>query len=145
MADPSSNTKKYTPPNQRNPSGNSKKIGDRASSQQHKDGERSQPLATGSQMEKASQKIATLKDCATSEAYQLLSQRWATAMHQYNDPTVDLSERPIMYYGGSVWGKLPHQILAAANNTLPPKISPADYRAEVRRGLLTPRTSSSSN
>lgn len=43
---------------------------DRAGSQQSKDGERSQP-----QMEKASQKIITLKDCATSEAYQLLSER----------------------------------------------------------------------
>ncbi|CAF1936218.1 BnaC05g44360D [Brassica napus] len=137
MADPSYNTKKYTPPGLRNPSGVNKKIGDRAGSQQSKDGERSQP-----QMEKASQKIITLKDSATSEAYQLLSERWAAAMHQYNDPTVDLSERPVMYYGGSVWGKLPHQILASANNTLPPKITPADYRAEVRRGLLTPRSSS---
>ncbi|WZZ62888.1 uncharacterized protein BNAC05G44360D isoform X2 [Brassica napus] len=134
MADPSYNTKKYTPPGLRNPSGVNKKIG---GSQQSKDGERSQP-----QMEKASQKIITLKDSATSEAYQLLSERWAAAMHQYNDPTVDLSERPVMYYGGSVWGKLPHQILASANNTLPPKITPADYRAEVRRGLLTPRSSS---
>ncbi|KAG2272467.1 hypothetical protein Bca52824_067022 [Brassica carinata] len=96
MADPSYNTKKYTPPGLRNPSGVNKKIGDRAGSQQSKDGERSQP-----QMEKASQKIITLKDSATSEAYQLLSERWAAAMHQYNDPTVDLSERPVMYYGGS--------------------------------------------
>ncbi|CAF2102699.1 hypothetical protein BRARA_E03191 [Brassica rapa] len=134
MADPSSNTKKYTPPGLRNPSGSNKKTG---GSQQNKDGERSQP-----QMEKASGKIVTLKDCATSEAYQLLSERWAAAMHQYNDPTVDLSERPVMHYGGSVWGKLPHQILASANNTLPPKITPADYRAELRRGLLTPRSSS---
>ncbi|CAG7878149.1 uncharacterized protein LOC103870653 isoform X1 [Brassica rapa] len=142
MADPSSNTKKYTPPGLRNPSGGNKKTGDRAGSQQNKDGERSQTQASGSQMEKASPKIITLKDCATSEAYQLLSERWAAAMHQYNDPTVDLSERPVMYYGGSVWGKLPHQILASANNTLSPKITPADYRAELRRGLLTPRSSS---
>ncbi|KAF8091509.1 hypothetical protein N665_0444s0023 [Sinapis alba] len=137
MADPEVDRKRYTPPGQRFLPGSSKKIGDRPSSQQNKEGERSQPMA--------SPKIIILKDSATSEAYQLLNERWATAMHQYNDPSVDLSERPIMYYGGSVWGKLPHQILASANNTLPPKITPADYRAEVRRGLLTPRTSSSSN
>ncbi|AAF13076.1 unknown protein [Arabidopsis thaliana] len=63
---------------------------------------------------------------------------WAAEMHQYDDPTVDLSVRPIMYYGGSVWGKLPHQILAAANKTLPPP-SPTDYMTEVRRGLLMPK------
>ncbi|CAH2054610.1 unnamed protein product [Thlaspi arvense] len=138
MAGPSSKPEKYTPPNQRKPSGNLKKSGDRTSSQQKKDGERSQPLAT----EKTSRRIITPKDCSRSDAYQLLRERWSAAMSLYNDPKLDLSERPIMYYGGSVWGKLPHQILAAANNTLPPRISPSDYRSEVRRGLLAPRSSS---
>ncbi|CAA0408399.1 unnamed protein product [Arabidopsis thaliana] len=36
------------------------------------------------------------------------SRGWTAAMHLYNDPSVDLSERPMMYYGGDVWGKLPH-------------------------------------
>ncbi|XP_010464390.1 PREDICTED: uncharacterized protein LOC104744950 [Camelina sativa] len=145
MADSSSSTKRYTPPNQRKPSGNRRK-GDRTSGQQNKDGERNQPLATVPQIEVKPPKIIPLKDCSTSEASQLLSQRWAAAMHEYNDPTVDLSERPIMYYEGSVWGKLPHQILAAANNTLPPrKMSPTDYMTEVRRGLLMPKSSSSNN
>ncbi|VVA96835.1 unnamed protein product [Arabis nemorensis] len=139
MADSSSNKELYTPPSRRGqdagtkkPTGNHKKGGDRDSGQQNKDGEKSQP-----QIQKTPQRIITLKDCSKSEAYQLLSQRWATAMHLYNDPTVDLSERPIMYYGGSVWGKLPHQILASANKTLPP---PSDYLPDVRRrGLLTPK------
>ncbi|ESQ49273.1 hypothetical protein EUTSA_v10021713mg [Eutrema salsugineum] len=145
MADPSSDPKKYAPPFQRKSSGNRKKSGDRTSNQQNKDHEKSHPLATGFQMEKTPPRIITLKDCSRSEAFQLLSERWAAAMHQYNDPTVDLSERPIMYYGGSVWGKLPHQILGSANKTLPPPRLPTDYRSEARRGLLTPRSSSISN
>ncbi|CAA7050951.1 unnamed protein product [Microthlaspi erraticum] len=135
MADSSSVPKKYTPPNQRKPSGNRKKSGDRTSSQQNKD--------AGIQVEKTARRIASLDDGSKSEAYKLLSERWAAAMHLYNDPTVDLSERPIMYYGGSVWGKLPHQILASANKTLPPPMVPTDYRSELRRGLLAPRSSSS--
>ncbi|XP_010510598.1 PREDICTED: uncharacterized protein LOC104786840 [Camelina sativa] len=116
---------------------------DQTRSQQNKDGERNQPLATGPQKEVKPQRIIPLKDCSTSEASQLLSQRGAAAMQTQ---TVDLSERPIMYYGGSVWGKLPHKILAAANNTLPPqKISPTDYMTEVCRGLLMPKSSSSNN
>ncbi|CAA0381686.1 hypothetical protein AtNW77_Chr3g0163181 [Arabidopsis thaliana] len=140
MADSSSNQNRYTPPNQRKASGNRRKSGDRTSSQQNNDNERNQPPATGLQMENIpqTQRIITIKDCSRSAAYQLMSQRWAAEMHQYDDPTVDLSVRPIMYYGGSVWGKLPHQILAAANKTLPPP-SPTDYMTEVRRGLLMPK------
>ncbi|EOA31655.1 hypothetical protein CARUB_v10014858mg [Capsella rubella] len=145
MADSSSKTK-YTPPNQRTPTGNRRNSGDRTSSQGNKDGEGNQPPATGLQMGNKPQRIIPLKDCSRSEAHQLLSKRWEAAMHEYNDQTVDLSERPVMYYGGSVWGKLPHQILAAANKTLPPQtISPEDYMTEVRRGLLMPKSSSANN
>ncbi|KFK38220.1 hypothetical protein AALP_AA3G084400 [Arabis alpina] len=137
MADLSSNQKKYIHPFQRTSTGKPKKAGGQTSGQQNKDGEKSQPLDAGFQKEKTPQKIITIKDCSKSEAYHLLSKRWADAMHLYNDPTVDLSERPIMYYGGSVWGKLPHQILASANKTLPP---PSGYIPEARRrGLLTSR------
>ncbi|CAN8260127.1 unnamed protein product [Cochlearia groenlandica] len=146
MADPSSNKERYTPPSKRNPPGNRKNTGgDRTSSQQNKDGNRSQLVDTGFQTEKTSRKIIRLNGCSRSEAYQLLSERWGAGMHLYNDPTVDLSERPIMYYGGSVWGKLPHQILASANNTLPPSMLPKDYTRELRKGLLLPRSSSVSN
>ncbi|CAH2044802.1 unnamed protein product, partial [Thlaspi arvense] len=97
------------------------------------EGERSQAVAF--HKENPSPQIISPEGCSRSEAYQLLSDRWAAAMHLYNDPTVDLSERPMMYYGGDVWGKLPHKILAPANKTLPPPMLPNDYRTEHRRGL----------
>ncbi|XP_020574358.1 uncharacterized protein LOC110020557 isoform X2 [Phalaenopsis equestris] len=49
---------------------------------------------------------------------------WAAAIHSYNDQSIDLSERPIMYSGasGTSWGhlKLPHQM---------------DFAAELRRAI----------
>ncbi|XP_022559095.2 uncharacterized protein LOC111206462 [Brassica napus] len=43
-----------------------------------------------------------------------LSNRWAAAMHLYNDPTVDVSERPVMYHGGDVLNEAkPLQIQAS--------------------------------
>ncbi|XP_010442251.1 PREDICTED: uncharacterized protein LOC104725317 [Camelina sativa] len=106
----SSAPKRYTPPNQRNRSSNRRRsIGSFSSNE----GERSQPVsvavAVGFQKENSSSpKIISLAGCSNSEAFHLLSDRWAAAMHLYSDPTVDLSERPLMYYGGDVWGKLPH-------------------------------------
>ncbi|XP_010482080.1 PREDICTED: uncharacterized protein LOC104760814 [Camelina sativa] len=102
----SSAPKRYTPPNQRNRSSNRRRSRGSFSSNE---GERSQPVAVGFQKENSSSpKIISLEGCSNSEAFHLLSDRWAAAMHLYNDPTVDLSERPMMYYGGDVWGKLPH-------------------------------------
>ncbi|KAL1211988.1 hypothetical protein V5N11_023958 [Cardamine amara subsp. amara] len=144
MAYASSNTKRYTPPNQRK-SSNRRNSGEGTSSQQSKDGERSQPADTGSQMGNFPQSVITPQDCSRSEAYQLMRERYAAAVLEYNDPTVDLSERPIMYYEGRIWGKLPHQILASANKILPPSISPTDYITEMRQGLLIPRSSSSNS
>ncbi|XP_010912737.1 uncharacterized protein [Elaeis guineensis] len=58
--------------------------------------------------------LIPIDGCCTSQATQLLNKRWANAMHLYNDPSIDLSERPVMYSGasGSSWGhlKLPHQM-----------------------------------
>ncbi|CAA7060739.1 unnamed protein product, partial [Microthlaspi erraticum] len=107
MVDPTSAPKRYTPPNQRNRSSNRRRS--RGSSIGN-EGERSQPVAVGFQKENSSPRIISPEGCCGSEAYQLLSGRWAAAMHLYNDPTVDLSERPMMYYGGDVWGKLPHTV-----------------------------------
>ncbi|XP_010551987.1 PREDICTED: uncharacterized protein LOC104822452 [Tarenaya hassleriana] len=155
MADSSSAPKRYTPPNQRNRSVNRKKSGDRlerSSSSQGNEGERIQVPATRNvavrdhgdsvSNSNSARRIISVEGCHRSEAYQLLSERWEAAMNLYNNPTVDLSERPIMYYGGDVWGRLPHKIMASANNTGPP---PTDYRSELRRGLLTPRTTSSNH
>lgn len=68
--------------------------------------------------------LVALDGCSTSEAAQLLSDRWAAIMHSYSDPSIDLSERPILYSGasGSSWGhlKLPHQM---------------DFAAELRRAV----------
>ncbi|KAF2284716.1 hypothetical protein GH714_029509 [Hevea brasiliensis] len=54
--------------------------------------------------------LISLDGCCRSEASQLLNDRWALAMHNYNDDSIDLSERPVMY--SSAWGqfRLPHQI-----------------------------------
>ncbi|KAL1219609.1 hypothetical protein V5N11_009736 [Cardamine amara subsp. amara] len=132
MVDSTSAPKRYTPPNQRNRSSNRRRS--RGSSLSN-EGERSKPVAVGSQRENSTPKIISVQGCSKSEAFQFQSDRWTAAMHLYNDPTVDLSERPMMYYGGDVWGKLPHQIMASANKTLPPPMLPTDYRTELSRGL----------
>ncbi|KAK1266961.1 hypothetical protein QJS04_geneDACA015593 [Acorus gramineus] len=68
--------------------------------------------------------LIPMDGCGSSEAARLLSERWAAAMHSYNDPTIDLSERPVMYAGasGGAWGhpKLPHQM---------------DFLSELQRAL----------
>ncbi|XP_024007462.1 uncharacterized protein LOC18013075 isoform X2 [Eutrema salsugineum] len=83
--DPSSAPNRYTPPNQRNRSSNRRRS--RGSSNSN-EGERSQPDAAGFHRENSSPRIISLEGCSTSEASQLLSDRWAAAMHQYNDPRV---------------------------------------------------------
>ncbi|KAK8931266.1 hypothetical protein KSP39_PZI016106 [Platanthera zijinensis] len=68
--------------------------------------------------------LVALDGCSTSEAAQLLSERWAAIMHSYNDQSIDVSEKPILYSGasGSSWGhlKLPHQM---------------DFAVELRRAI----------
>jgi len=68
--------------------------------------------------------LIPLNGCSISEASQLLNERWTAAMNSCNDPSVDLSERPILYSGasGSSWGylKLPHQM---------------DFLGELRRAV----------
>ncbi|KAF5176905.1 phosphatase 2C, partial [Thalictrum thalictroides] len=68
--------------------------------------------------------LLTIHGCCRSGAAQLLTDRWVTAIHSYNDPSIDLSERPIMYSGAtaSAWGhsKLSHQM---------------DFLTELRRAI----------
>ncbi|XP_020574356.1 uncharacterized protein LOC110020557 isoform X1 [Phalaenopsis equestris] len=137
----SDNLKRFGPPTQRNRSLNRRKSGDRFEKINHShaiDGDKSQSSNakifssvdygdTGSsyiQNESTHRGLLALDGCSTSEAAQLLNERWAAAIHSYNDQSIDLSERPIMYSGasGTSWGhlKLPHQM---------------DFAAELRRAI----------
>ncbi|KAG0504017.1 hypothetical protein HPP92_004089 [Vanilla planifolia] len=133
--------KRFVPPPLRNRSGNRRKSGDRFEKANYSpgfDGDKSQASVprnssnvdhgdSGSnqiQLEHPHTGLIALDGCSNNEAFQLLNERWAAAMQAYNDPTLDLSERPSMYSGasGSSWGhlKLPYQM---------------DFIAEVRRAI----------
>ncbi|XP_074366872.1 uncharacterized protein LOC141707555 isoform X1 [Apium graveolens] len=64
--------------------------------------------------ENAPARLISLHGCCESEAFRLLNDRWAATMDAYNNPSIDASERPIMYSGNgaSAWGhfRLPHQM-----------------------------------
>ncbi|PKI75532.1 hypothetical protein CRG98_004068, partial [Punica granatum] len=81
--------------------------------------------------------LIPLEGCCSSEAYQLLSDRWAAAIHCCNDPSIDPSERPLMYSGSSasVWGhiKLPHQLMFPGAAVSPG--SQMDFMAELQRSM----------
>lgn len=53
----------------------SQQIADRTSSQQNRDGEISQPLDTGLQLENSSRRKITPTNCSRNEAYQLSRER----------------------------------------------------------------------
>ncbi|XP_072981560.1 uncharacterized protein [Typha angustifolia] len=132
--------KRYAPPVQRNRVLNRRKSGDRFEKTSYSygvDGEKSQasysrnfPLVdhgeAGSNIPNGStrSRLIPIEGCCTSEAAHLLTERWAAAMHLYNDPSVDSSEKPVMYSGasGSSWAhlKLPHQM---------------DFLGELRRAM----------
>ncbi|XP_048436091.1 uncharacterized protein LOC103941171 isoform X3 [Pyrus x bretschneideri] len=60
---------------------------------------------------------------------------WAAAMRCFNDPSVDLPERPVMYTGSSsAWGPflLPHQLMASTVGAGSPG-SPMDFLSELFR------------
>ncbi|XP_024175267.1 uncharacterized protein LOC112180919 isoform X3 [Rosa chinensis] len=60
---------------------------------------------------------------------------WAATMHCFNDSSVDLSERPVMYSGsGAAWShfKLPHQLMAPAGGAGSP-VSSMDFLSELCR------------
>ncbi|KAJ4730299.1 Iron-stress related protein [Melia azedarach] len=154
-ADASPVVKRYAPPNQRNRSVNRRKSGDRfdrsnnvygnggeknqfATSRNtpgtdHGDMGSSNPLNVNSQP-----KLITLEGFSRSEAAQLLKDRGRAAMKRYNDPLIDLSERPVLYSSGaSAWGqfRLPHQMLPPSNSTGPTSGSQMDFLAELRRKM----------
>ncbi|KAL8146758.1 uncharacterized protein LOC141707555 isoform X2 [Apium graveolens] len=128
----SSNVKRYAPPNQRNRLGRRKSGGggeklERANSYAN-EGDKAQVAASKKNSsvdrrdasssipvnENAPARLISLHGCCESEAFRLLNDRWAATMDAYNNPSIDASERPIMYSGNgaSAWGhfRLPHQM-----------------------------------
>ncbi|XP_028550566.1 uncharacterized protein LOC110114994 isoform X1 [Dendrobium catenatum] len=104
----SENLKRFGPPPQRNRSLNRRKSGDRFEKVNYSygiDGDKSQSSVarnfssvdhgdTGSsyiQNESIHIGLVALDGCSTSDAAQLLNERWAATMHSYNDQSVDLS------------------------------------------------------
>lgn len=83
-------------------------------------------------------RLIGLQGCCSSEAYQLLNNRWAAAINAYENPSTDLSERPVMYSGSSAsaWGqfRLPHQMFppAAGIGSSGPQI---DFISELRQAM----------
>ncbi|CAI0459378.1 unnamed protein product [Linum tenue] len=154
--------KKYAPPNQRNRPLNRRKSGDRIdrfSSLYGNDGDKIQTIPPSRnilgvdqgdagihtlQKGHSRRTLVALEGCCHSDASQLLNDRWATVMHIYNDPTIDLSERPVLYSGGvSAWGqfKLPHQMMPAANSA-GSSGSQMDFLSELRRAMHNANTGS---
>ncbi|XP_076940134.1 uncharacterized protein LOC143609192 [Bidens hawaiensis] len=132
--------KRYAPPNQRNRNLGRRKSGgdrlDRAGSYGN-EGEKNQAagLRNVPIMDHAEPpRLIGLQGCCYSEAYQLLSNRWAAAMNAYESPSTDLSERPVMYSGSSAsaWGqfRLPHQMIGGA--PLGPQM---DFISELRQAM----------
>ncbi|XP_055831677.1 uncharacterized protein LOC129900689 [Solanum dulcamara] len=128
--DNSATVKRYAPPNQRNRSlGRRKSGGDRLerASNYASDGEKNQMSASKSISTVADAgvnrvneypptKLIPLQGCSTSEAFQLLNDRWAAALNAHNNLPEDSLERPVMYTKRSPWGHamLPHQLMSQA-------------------------------
>eukprot|EP00262_Sarcandra_glabra_P001738 TRINITY_DN11888_c0_g1_i1.p1 TRINITY_DN11888_c0_g1~~TRINITY_DN11888_c0_g1_i1.p1 ORF type:complete len:175 (+),score=26.76 TRINITY_DN11888_c0_g1_i1:100-624(+) len=136
-----STVKRYAPPSQRNRGLNRRKSGDRLEKinfPHGNDGEKSQVTSsrnitvldhgeagsTNFQNENPHPGLLAVDGCCSSEAAHLLNERWVAAIHSYNDPSIDLAERPVMYSGasGSAWG-----------HPKPP--SQMDFLAELRRAI----------
>ncbi|XVE78247.1 hypothetical protein DITRI_Ditri13aG0129200 [Diplodiscus trichospermus] len=134
--------KRYAPPSQRN-----RYLGRR------KSGEKNQAVTSRNNSVGDAGSGAVLKDdrslptlirlevCSRSEASRLLSNRWAAAWHRYHDPSVDLSERPVVCSGGSdsAWRnfRLPHQhqMMSPTNSTGPSSGSQMDFLGELSRAI----------
>ncbi len=143
--------KRYAPPNQRNRSLNRRKSGERFD--RNIDGEKSQssvsrnaPVVDHGEAgvnaflnESPRPALIGVEGCCRSEASQLLSDRWAAAMNVYNDSSIDLSERPVLYSGSSesAWRnfRCPHQIMSPANNAGTSSGTQMDFLGELRRAM----------
>ncbi|CAI9300918.1 unnamed protein product [Lactuca saligna] len=136
------NIKRYAPPNQRNRSlGRRKSGGDRLekTSSYGNDGDRNQrnvPILDHADPPR----LIGLQGCCSSEAYQLLNNRWAAAINAYENPSTDLAERPVMYSGSSAsaWGqfRLPHQMISQTGRVgVGASGSQIDFLGELRQAM----------
>ncbi|KAL4596804.1 hypothetical protein ACB092_12G189700 [Castanea dentata] len=80
--------------------------------------------------------LIALQGCSSSEASRLLHDRWSAAMRSYQNPSIDLAERPVMYSGSgsSAWGH--KQIIGAG-----PSGSQMDFLGELRRAMCNAHAS----
>lgn len=147
----STNDKRYAPPPQRNRVLSRRKSGgdrfERGNYSFGNDGEKSQftssrnvpaveHVEAGSTNlnENPGPRLVRLDGCSTGVAAQIMNDRWAAAMHSYNDASIDLSERPVMYSGasGSAW----------VHTKLPPQM---DFLGELRRAMRIANASGTTN
>uniref|UniRef100_A0A5B7BGH0 Uncharacterized protein n=1 Tax=Davidia involucrata TaxID=16924 RepID=A0A5B7BGH0_DAVIN len=157
--------KRYAPPYQRNRSHSRRKSGgdrfERTNNIYANDGEKNQvavsrnvPIvdhgnAGSSNLvhENPHPVLIALQGCCKSEAYQLMNDRWAAAVNSYNNPSIDLAERPVMYLGtgASAWGnfRLPHQLMPPTVS-VGPSGSQVDFLSELRCAMRDANASSDS-
>ncbi|XP_047312341.1 uncharacterized protein LOC124915630 [Impatiens glandulifera] len=137
--------KRYAPPNQRNRSLGRKKSGvERSNEVGEKNTRYNIPSmnngdATG--YNSNHQLIISLSGCSNSEAYHLLNDRWNAAIHSYNDTSIDLSERPVMYCSNVGPAALPQFRLP--HQAAPP--SQMDFLTELRRAMQHNNANSTSS
>ncbi|WOL00900.1 hypothetical protein Cni_G09613 [Canna indica] len=127
----SENVKRFVPPPSRNRSINRRRSGDRFDKVNYSHGaddEKSQASYTRNfsavehgeignnnvANENVHPKLIQLQGCSSSLAVQFLTDRWAAAVHLLEDPSSDVSARPVIYSGasGSSWvhSKLPQPV-----------------------------------
>ncbi|PSR94992.1 hypothetical protein CEY00_Acc25747 [Actinidia chinensis var. chinensis] len=158
--------KRYAPPNQRNrPLSRRRSGGDRFERMNNRsanDGENNQvpasrnvPIADhgyalGSNIvnENPQAALIPLQGCCKSEACELLNDRWKAAITACYDPSIDFTEKPVMYSrtGASAWGqlgqfRLPHQLMSRIDNAGPPG-SQMDFLSELQRAIRDANASS---
>jgi len=82
--------------------------------------------------------LISLQGCCNSRAFHLLNDRWVAAMNAYNNPSIDLAERPVMYLGSSssAWGqfRLPHQLMSSTGSSVASGTQ-MDFLAELRQAM----------
>ncbi|XP_060176418.1 uncharacterized protein LOC132606801 [Lycium barbarum] len=151
VADNTVTVKRYAPPNQRNRSlGRRKSGGDRLerASSYASDGEKNQMSASKSVSTVADAgvnrvneypptRLIPLQGCSTSDAFQLLNDRWAAALTAHNNLPEDSPERPVMYTKRSPLGHamLPHQLMSQAGAGSSTGLQ-KDFLSELRLAML---------
>lgn len=158
-ADSSSSTanvaavKRYAPPNQRNRSlGRRKSGGDRLERTNIyvNDGDKNQVAALRNVpiLDRSDPpRLIALEGCCSSEAYQLLNNRWAAAVNAYENPSTDIAERPIMYSGSGAtpWVQIgfQHQTISPTAGAVGPSGNhKIDFLSELRRAMHNSNASS---